>query len=49
LERLALNGDRRYEVMDVYENDELVASVMLPCVSFAVSDLFRDEVVQRLL
>ncbi|QJD84420.1 Uma2 family endonuclease [Cohnella herbarum] len=50
LEQLELIGNgRRYEIVNLYENDDVVASGKLPCVSFAVSELFKDEIVRRLL
>jgi len=42
LERYRLNEDDKYEMTDVFEGDEQVASDKLPCVSFAVSRLFVD-------
>lgn len=48
LERLVL-ADGAYEIVDVFEEDDVVASEKLPCVSFKVSELFADESVWRLL
>ncbi|HZG75478.1 MAG TPA: Uma2 family endonuclease [Paenibacillus sp.] len=35
-------GDGPYELRNVFEDDDEVVSDKLPCVSFRVSDLFRD-------
>lgn len=32
----------RYEPYDLFEGDEVVTSDKLPCISFAISDIFRD-------
>lgn len=48
LERHVL-ADGRYELKAVFEEDETVRSERLPCVSFAVSELFKSAVIQRLL
>lgn len=49
LERFELNSEMQYELRDLFENDDRVSSDKLPCVSFPVSDLFKDELVRRLL
>jgi Uma2 family endonuclease len=42
LEQFHLDEHRKYMLMRLYENDEQVTSSKLPCVSFAVSQLFGD-------
>ncbi len=42
LEQLHLNERGKYELTQLYENDEQVVSNRLPCVSFEVSLLFGD-------
>lgn len=42
LEQHRLEGGDRYELFNLFEGDDVVASDMLPCVSFAVSDIFRE-------
>ncbi|RED75801.1 Uma2 family endonuclease [Cohnella phaseoli] len=49
LERFELNSELQYELRDLFENDDRVSSDKLPCISFPVSDLFKDELVRRLL
>ncbi len=49
LERFELNSELQYELCDLFENDDRVSSDKLPCISFPVSDLFKDELVRRLL
>lgn len=49
LERFELNDEQQYELRDLFENDDRVTTDKLPCVSFPVSDLFKDELVRRLL
>jgi len=49
LERFELTSEQRYELRDLFENDDRVTSDKLPCVSFPVSGLFKDELVRRLL
>lgn len=48
LERYVL-ADGRYELEAVFEEDETVRTERLPCVSFAVSELFKNALTQRLL
>jgi len=48
LERHVLAGDR-YELRDLFEGEDTVTSEKLPCVSFAVSELFNDASLQKLL
>jgi len=42
LEQFHLDENGKYELIQLYENDEQVVSSKLPCVSFAVSQLFGD-------
>lgn len=49
LERYELNGERQYELIDLFENNDRVMTDKLPCVSFPVSELFKDELVRKLL
>lgn len=42
LEQFHLDERGKYELIQLYENDEQVVSSKLPCVSFAVSLLFGD-------
>lgn len=49
MEQLELNGDRQYEIRNLYENEDRVSTDKLPCVSFPVSELFKDEIVRKLL
>jgi len=42
LEQFHLDEHGKYMLMRLYENDEQVSSSKLPCVSFAVSQLFGD-------
>ncbi|WEK53623.1 MAG: Uma2 family endonuclease [Candidatus Cohnella colombiensis] len=48
LEQYLLAGDH-YELGNLFEGDDPVISDKLPCVSFIISDLFKDTVVQKLL
>ncbi|MFB9276470.1 Uma2 family endonuclease [Cohnella cellulosilytica] len=49
LERFELNGELQYELRELCENDDRISSDKLPCVSFPVGELFKDELVRRLL
>ncbi len=42
LEQFRLDERGKYELIQLYENDEQVVSSKLPCVSFTVSRLFED-------
>lgn len=48
LEQLRL-CDGRYEIHELFEEEDLVASDKLPCISFAIGDLFKDESVRKFL
>ncbi|MFD0671081.1 Uma2 family endonuclease [Cohnella sp. GCM10027633] len=48
LEQLTLAGGK-YEASNLFEEDDVVASEKLSCVSFKVSELFADESIRRLL
>lgn len=43
LEQYRLHGDR-YELHDLFEGDELITSDMLPCVSFTISEIFKEMI-----
>lgn len=45
LEQYHLLGDR-YEMYNLYEGDEIVTSDKLPCVSFVLSDIFKESSLQ---
>lgn len=49
LEQFELNSEPHYELHDLFENDDRVTSDKLPCISFPVRELFKDELVRRLL
>jgi len=43
LEQYRLQGDR-YELYNLFEGDELVTSDKLPCVSFTISEIFKEMI-----
>lgn len=48
LEQFVLS-DGKYELNELFEEDDVVASERLPCVSYRVGELFADESIRRLL
>jgi len=44
LEQYQLNDGGHYELCDLFEGDERVHSDKLPCVAFAISDIFKDVI-----
>jgi len=42
LEQHCLMDGERYELFNLFEEDDVVSSVKLPCVSFVIRDIFRE-------
>jgi Uma2 family endonuclease len=47
LEQYVLDGDH-YALSNLFEGDDQITSGRLPCVEFAISDLFKDASIQKL-
>jgi Uma2 family endonuclease len=44
LELYKLVGDEQYQIYNLFENNESVTSEQFPCVSFTISDIFKELV-----
>ena len=44
LEQFQLKDKQSYELINLFEGDDMVTSDKLPCVSFVIGDIFREIV-----